>query len=56
MEFVGDRVAIKSELTPYLLRTTREGRKALEQLIGAVPYLVRPLDRWGLADSSKGRK
>jgi hypothetical protein len=27
-----------------------------EQLIGAVPYLVRPLDRWGLADSSKGRK
>jgi SPP1 gp7 family putative phage head morphogenesis protein len=30
--------------------------EAIEQLIGAVPYLVRPLDRWGLADSSKGRK
>jgi hypothetical protein len=25
-------VAIKPELTPYILRTTREGRKALERL------------------------
>jgi hypothetical protein len=30
--------------------------KYIEPLIGAVPYLVRPLDRWGLADSSEGRK
>jgi hypothetical protein len=35
---------------------TQDHVELLEPLIGAVPYLVRPLDRWGLADSSEGRK